>query len=304
MDAMVKKKHPKVSIGLPVYNGENYLSEAIESLLNQTFTDFELIISDNGSTDSTQSICKAFAEADDRVRYFRYEQNRGAAWNYNHVFALAQGEYFKWAAHDDRCKPDFLRHCVAILDQHAEVVLCHPRTRIIDEHGQPIEDYSVHLATDSPHTNRRLYELICRKHGCYAVFGLIRRHILQKTPLIGSYVASDRVLLAALALHGPFYELPGFLFLRRDHPHTSDRAFKDRRRRAAWFDPQMSGRISLPQWRLLLEYKRAIQSPDLSFDDRVRCYWTLLRWCQQSWKGLLVDLRRGFVWQLANLRRS
>src|SRR3982751_485615 len=99
---------PKVSIGLPVYNGELHLALALDSILAQTYGDFEIVISDNGSTDGTESICRRYAAADPRIRYERNETNRGAAWNYNHVFELSRGEYFKWMAHDDLIEPNYL----------------------------------------------------------------------------------------------------------------------------------------------------------------------------------------------------
>src|SRR5690242_6344650 len=99
---------PKVSIGLPVYNGERFLAEAIDSVLAQTFTDFELIISDNASTDRTPEICKAYAEKDSRIRYYRNEENQGASWNFNRVFELSRGMCFQWLAHDDYIAPGFL----------------------------------------------------------------------------------------------------------------------------------------------------------------------------------------------------
>ena len=107
---------PRVSIGMPVFNGENYLAEALDSLLTQTFSDFELIISDNASTDKTEEICRAYAVRDQRIRYFRNQENLGASRNYNRVFELSSGEYFKWAAHDDLCAPEFLGRCVDVLD--------------------------------------------------------------------------------------------------------------------------------------------------------------------------------------------
>jgi glycosyltransferase involved in cell wall biosynthesis len=124
----------KVSIGLPVFNGENYLEAAVDSILAQTFKDFELIISDNASTDRTQEICQRYCGRDSRVRYFRSEQNHGAAWNFNRVFELASGEYFKWAAHDDMIAPDFLQKCVAVLDEDPTVVLCHSQVQFINEY--------------------------------------------------------------------------------------------------------------------------------------------------------------------------
>ena len=111
-------KKPKVSIGLPVYNGEDFLAEALDSLLDQTYDDFELIISDNASTDSTADICTSYSAKDSRIRYLRSDVNLGAAVNYNLVFELATGEYFKWAAHDDICAPEFIGACVDILDRY------------------------------------------------------------------------------------------------------------------------------------------------------------------------------------------
>jgi glycosyltransferase involved in cell wall biosynthesis len=95
------EKPPKVSIGMPVFNGEPFIREALDSLLAQTFTDFELIISDNGSTDGTEKICREYAASDPRIRYVRQPENRGAVFNFQYVLTEARGEYFMWAAHDD-----------------------------------------------------------------------------------------------------------------------------------------------------------------------------------------------------------
>ena len=117
-------KKPRVSIGLPVYNGDNYLKEAIESLLFQTFEDFELLISDNASTDQTGNICRRFAEQDQRIKYVRNVENLGLTRNFNQVFTLSVGEYFKWADHDEVFLAAFLLRCVELLDQ----LLCYART--------------------------------------------------------------------------------------------------------------------------------------------------------------------------------
>jgi glycosyltransferase involved in cell wall biosynthesis len=124
-----RMRTPRVSIGLPVYNGENYLAETLDSILAQTFTDFEVIISDNASTDRTETICRQYAAQDRRIRYLRNTSNLGAAKNYNRVFELSQGEYFKWNGHDDPLAPVFLERCVAVLDRHPGVVLCFARNR-------------------------------------------------------------------------------------------------------------------------------------------------------------------------------
>src|SRR5437867_8743488 len=136
---------PRVNIGMPVYNGERFLEEAIDSMLNQSFKDFELIISDNASTDRTQEICRAYLARDRRIRYFQNQTNLGATANFNRVFELSSGEYFKLANADDLSAPDLLAKCVAVLDAHPEVVLCYPKTTIIDENGDMIRQYEDNL---------------------------------------------------------------------------------------------------------------------------------------------------------------
>src|SRR4029078_13195153 len=136
---------PNVSIGLPVHNGERYLSETIECILKQSYRDFELIISDNGSTDQTHAICRAYEASDRRVRCVRHEVNRGANWNFRHVVGLARGRYFRWSSADDLFATDSLMGCVEILDDHSDVVLCYPKTVLIDFSGKVIRSYDDNL---------------------------------------------------------------------------------------------------------------------------------------------------------------
>ncbi|WP_448540257.1 glycosyltransferase family 2 protein [Roseiflexus sp.] len=272
-----KDPTPRVSIGLPVYNGERYLASALESILAQTFGDFEVIISDNASTDATPEICRAYTARDPRVRYVRHEINRGAAWNFNHAFGLARGVYFKWHAHDDLLEPTFLERCVAALDRDPQVVLAFSRTRVIDPAGHTLYTYDERLRTESPLASVRFHDLICIGHPCFQVFGVIRTDVLRRTPLIGAYVPSDRILLARLGLLGPFYEAPEHLFISRRHPAQSVRAAK-LRARAAWFDPANEGKIVMPHFRTLYEYIKAIRATPLPPEETRRCYVALLHW--------------------------
>ena len=107
----------KISIGLPVFNGETYLQTALESLCAQTFEDFELLIVDNASTDRTGEICRKAANHDRRIKYFRNTENIGAAKNFNKAFEISNSEYFKWAAHDDICAPQFLEKTAHIINE-------------------------------------------------------------------------------------------------------------------------------------------------------------------------------------------
>jgi glycosyltransferase involved in cell wall biosynthesis len=127
----------KVAIGLPVYNGDNYLAAAIESILAQSYGDFDFLISDNASTDGTEEICRAYAKRDPRIRYVRQAQNVGAAANYNLLVPMTDSPYFKWAAHDDLLAPGCLAACVDVLDSDPTVVLASPASMLIDEAACP-----------------------------------------------------------------------------------------------------------------------------------------------------------------------
>jgi len=281
---------PRVSIGLPVFNGENYLEEALDSILAQTYSDFELIISDNASTDRTEEICRAYAARDERIRYFRNETNLGAAKNYNRVFELSSGEYFRWAAHDDLCAPEHLERCVEILDREPDVVLCYPKTSIIDEHGEFVRNYFDDFNFRSLKPHERFRDFFHATGLCNPVFGLIRASILERTSLIGSYADSDRVLLGELVLFGQFYEVPEYLFFRREHPQTSVRVNPDLVERAAWFDPKRKGRIQLPRWRWFFGYLLAIKRVRLSWYEKLLCYLQMVKWVRRQWRKLRDDL--------------
>ncbi len=280
---------PRVSIGLPVYNGENYLREALDSILSQSFKDFELIISNNASTDGTADICKAYAAKDRRIRYFRNQTNLGAAKNFNRVFELSTGEYFKWAAHDDILTPDFLLKCVQRLDHDPAVILCYSKTKIIDARGLFLFDDDTKLDIDLTRPASRFGDLVLIVHPCFPVFGVIRAEILRKTPLIGGYTSSDRVLLGELSLHGRFFEIPEYLFFRRNHPRQSIMAF-NYRERIIWFDPLKAGKIVFIVWRVFLEYCLAIKRAPLSWRDRWSCCLVMAKWFKMWWKGLAFDL--------------
>ena len=284
---------PRVSIGLPVYNGERYLPIALDSLLAQTFREFELIISDNASTDATATICGHYAGRDERIRYSRNCTNIGGAPNFRRVFHLASGEYFMWAMHDDIYAPTFLARAVEVLDRDPTVVLCCARTRVVDAGGATVrDDATPALRTASPLAHERFGDLVRWDYNCYEVLGLIRASVLRLTPLIASFIASDRALRAELGLRGRFHEIPDWLFYNRDHAERSTRVLEQHHLRGAWFDPQLAGKRVLPHWRILAEYVRCIRRVPLSHSERRRCYWELTRWLRvpRNLKWLAADL--------------
>jgi glycosyltransferase involved in cell wall biosynthesis len=264
-------KPPRVTIGLPVYNGSEFLSESLESLLAQSFDDFELIICDNASTDATEEICQSFADRDARIRYQRNAHNLGMAENFNLAFSCSKGQYFKWATHDDICKAEFLRRCVEVLDRDREVVLAYPGTLIIDENSRKLESYDREFPFDSPSPAER-FKASLTNSKCFEIFGLIRRETLAKTPLIGSYAHPDGVLLARLALLGRFEKVPGYLFYLRRHGQQSTRMWVDYHRYIVFIDPKLRNRMLFPAWRMHYEYFRSISMFPLSWSERARCY--------------------------------
>jgi glycosyltransferase involved in cell wall biosynthesis len=260
-----------VSVGLPVYNGARYLSEAVDSLRSQTFGDFELIISDNGSTDETQRICLSYAERDPRIKYVRSEVNRGLIWNFLHVLELARAPYFKWMAHDDVCEPEFLARCVQELDADPEVVLCAPTTVDIDADGHRLREFDWPARTDSPDVRERFHDIL-RDRYAHPFFGVMRTAVVRELDLGRPCLAWDKVLLAELALRGRLRVLDDPLLLHREHPNRSMRVHGHRAAsRLASFDPARANRVPLPLlWQALASYQGLRRAP-LPAATRWRC---------------------------------
>ncbi|MFI8368226.1 glycosyltransferase family 2 protein [Streptomyces sp. NPDC085466] len=271
---------PRLSIGLPVHNGEEYLAESFDALLGQTYEDFELVVSDNASTDGTADICRRYAEKDSRVRYIRLPRNIGAAPNHNHVFAQCRGELFKWASHDDLYARDLLRRCVEALDEHPEVILAHADQAVIDEEGRVKVPYAYGLATASPHAPVRFRSMLFEPGGD-DFYGVVRAEVLRRVKPHDSYHHADRTFVSELGLHGPFHQVPELLYFRRDHPTRAERANPSKRSRCVNLDPRRAGPLH-PTPRLLAEYVwgfvAAIRRAPLSSADRRACYRHLAEW--------------------------
>ncbi len=279
----------RVSIGMPVYNGQRYVADAIRSLLAQTFEDFELIVSDNGSTDRTEQICRSLAATDSRIRFLREPTNRGASWNFNQVVHLSTGEYFRWAAADDLCAPEHLQRCVDALDADADVVLSQTGVRKIDANGADIGDHPV-AADLGDACLRKRFRAVLGDWMCFNIFGLMRRRTLGAAGPLGSYAHSDGVLLSRLSLRGRFAQIDEPLFLSRRHDRQSAGAMRDKRMYAVWFDPANAGRILLPNWRILAEYAKGVAAAPVRRMDKLRCYLTIARETASDRRRLGRDL--------------
>ena len=283
---------PKVSIGMPVYNREPYIRAVLDAVLGQTYTDFELIISDNASTDKTEAICREYAARDSRIRYVRNATNLGLAGNYNTVFRQAVGEYFRWVAGDDLCAPESLAACVDVLDRQPDVVLCYPKTGIIDAEGnyQGSYDDNLHLIDERP-SDRFIRAF--RQIGLVNIhFGLIRTRTLAQTCLFHSGPGGDYAFIYELALHGKFVEIRRELFYRRLHAgsswmisQTSVKAIQE------YLDP---GRTECNRywWPLYGQFFGAVMRTCLPIGERLRVLGFLARSMVSSRSVLMFELVR------------
>jgi glycosyltransferase involved in cell wall biosynthesis len=265
----------RVSIGVPVYNGERYLGATLDSLLAQTFGDFELIICDNASTDTTGEIARSYAAKDRRVRYVRNETNLGLARNYARALELASAEYFRWHPADDLSGAESLARCIAVLDRQPAVVLAYPKTKFIDEGGRITSEYEDGLHLQAARPSERFEQLLERLGYVNALYGLMRADVVRRTRLLGRYPGSDIVFLAELSLYGTFWEIPEFLFYRRFHPAAS--SSMDRARLRALWDPNGHRRIYLHEWQHLLELSRAVARAPLDTMEKMRAGRVLAR---------------------------
>jgi glycosyltransferase involved in cell wall biosynthesis len=260
---------PRVSIAVPAYNCEKYIAQSLESLLGQTYGDFELVISDNASSDGTEEICRRYAALDRRVRYVRRTENIGGPGNFRFVWSLCSGDYHKWSTADDYWHKEFLAKSVAILDQNPDFVLCYPKTRLIDSDGKTISDYedNLHLIDPSPRVRfRNLLELIGL---CNAHLGLIRRSTLALTRLIAPHKFSDNDFLAELVLFGKFYLLPEVLFFRRFHPASSSWARSNDEHQRQYYDPGHQTSYDMHVWRKYWHLTTSVWRAPIPLPDKL-----------------------------------
>ena len=289
-----ESKNPLVSIGLPVFNGENYVEEAITSVLAQTMGDLELVITDNASTDRTGLICQDYAASDARVRYFRNDRNLGAGANYNRAYANSTGTYFKWLAHDDRIKANYLARTVAALDMAPDAILCNTVVDYIDGCGQHIAFYDSGLAgADHPRPSHRFSTMILMSHSCVDFFGLCRRTAIADSMLHGPFHGADRAFLAQMALRGRLLQVGQPLVEMREHDQRYTRSKQDAKDRAAWHDAAKAKARTLPTWRLYREYLELVRTENLTPTERTACRLALVRWWIVNWNSIRASVDIG-----------
>ena len=275
---------PLVSVGIAVYNGENYLAKAIESVLSQTFRNFELIICDNASTDRTQEICEDFAGRDGRVRYFRNERNLGAGPNHDLAFHRSRGKFFNWLSHDDLFAPTYLEEAVACFADNPDAVLCYVGIREIGPKDELLRVYENDLpGVDASRPSVRLAGMILYTHQCEPTFGLFRRETLVGSSLHGNYPGSDRVILAEIALRGRCVTVSKPLFIHREHNERFTRAvlLGDRTKAESEWHTDHSAKKTGARLITFVVYKnywRVVRQNVRDRGERWACYGQLLRW--------------------------
>ncbi len=207
---------PKVSIGMPVFNGAELICRALDSLLAQKFTDFELILSDNGSTDNTEEICKRYESRDNRIIYFRQAQNMGALWNFNYVLKQSRGEYFMWAGVDDIWDPDFLSENLKSFSKDANIIASISKVRFFNNAfiskrlwHVPRDTYPLMSGVIS---NIVKYLYAWRDNSRF--YSLYKRDILSKCVDEQDFHAKDLAIVAKTLVYGKYYEIDKFLFSR------------------------------------------------------------------------------------------
>jgi len=283
------ESQPLVTIGLPVYNGGKLLVPCLDSLVAQTYGNFEIVISDNASTDDTKAICEQYAARDSRIRFFTIDKNRGAAWNHRRVLELASGEYFKWCGADDAAAPRFVAECVSALKARPDAVLAFPLTVVIDEDGQAVRKTTDRLPVSSPDPRIRFKALLSNWEITHSPFyGVMRRSALERIRPFGDFLAGDRSFLAELALAGPFLQVEEFLMYRR---HYSKHWKRTTEIEQEMLNPAGADEFCPREFTMLREHTISSIRTDASFGYRLRLIGTVGQWAFRLRRELLSEGR-------------
>ena len=299
---------PLASAGIPVFQGENFLEETLQSLRKQDYTNMEILVCDNASTDMTVSIVKSHANEDARIRLIVNETNIGAAENYNKVFRESLGKYFAWNAHDDLSSPDFFASAVDALESNQDAVVAIPTTFRVSVNGEKLQTFPIPQDVFSPHPHVR-FRAAARAHPEVIVFGLFRSDAVARTELHGHFSGSDRNFVAEIMLHGPAVMAGTSEFYLREHPNRSVRTYRRRGKnrfthaRDAWYAPERKGRIVFPSWRRLGGYIKSVRRTKLGAGESLRCYVAILKLLSDDGFKLTKQLAYDIVTAAVSLAR-
>ena len=286
---MLSTQRPLVSIGVPVFNGERFLAQALDSLLDQTLVDFELIISDNASTDGTQAICEEYARRDSRIRYIRHKKNIGAPRNWNALVNESRGVFFKWASASDYCVPVMLEKCVQTMQADPGIVLCYGKTQMLDENERLAEIYERDRSFNEDQPIDRFMHVCSQLQRNNIQCGVFRLDVLRLTRLDRLYPSGDMALMAELALYGRFQMLPEVLLFRRQSRGTFTSKLTPLERQQI-YDPKAKAPMRLILGRCYLDYFISISRAPISVAEKLRAYQFIIglaRWDQRFWHEIL-----------------
>lgn len=215
--APVEKSY-RVSIGMPVFNGSEKIQRALDSLLAQKFDDYEIIISDNCSTDATRSIIQAYAKEHEHVRVTYQSENVGALANFRRVLDKAGGEYFFWAPHDDRWPEDFVETAVKTLDRYPDAAGCLGTVQYIDREGRIFATSKPPYGLECSNAFQRVRNYLLNGTTDNLIYGVFRRNVLLNAPFVSSIYPEKCIIMHAI-LSGPIVDA-------EDMEYFNDYAFK------------------------------------------------------------------------------
>lgn len=285
---------PLLSVGVPVWNGLPYLEQALDSLCRQDMTDLEIIVCDNASTDGSGELVRDFASRDPRIRYYRNERNIGGSRNFNKVFQLSSGTYFRWAASDDFVTAGALSRCVQTLEDDPSSVLAFPETRLVDENGAILSAYDEGTGWGAVTPAQRFEYSLTQWGFCNVIFGVVRSSVLARTMLLGDYPASDLVLQAELAIHGAFRQVAGEYYHRRVHSRCTNAL--DAESLARFYEPDRKTAFDAKLMRMFRDLSRVIWRAPASRMQKGRMFGILAR--------QLIWARTGLANELGELARN
>ena len=291
---MLPEHRPRVSFAVPVYNEERSIRRCLDSILGQSFADFEVVVCDNASTDRTREILADYAARDRRMRVFRNDVNIGLIRNFNRAFDLTQGALFRWVGGDDWLEPEYTARCVAALDADPGAIVATSGFALHDADGTCRSEEFVGERLESESSVRRFARMLWFLHAGATkyepLYSLMRREALARTGRIRPIPYNDYVLVSELSLAGRFVHVPSLLFHRTLRAPTN---------RTVLFERLMPG----SSWALggaFLAMARAqlsvIREAPLSTGERARCYATVCRYlAREAWEichAGIVSFRR------------
>lgn len=212
-DNQQKNSYPLVSVCMPIYNEERFIAETLESVLSQDYSNIEVVISENCSTDSTPEILACFAARDSRIRIIRTNMTILAGANGLQAFYNSNGQYYLLVAGHDRLEPGYIRKCFKLLHENPNVILAYSRAAFIDTQGRRVGICPGNIDTRGGDPVSRFFQVMWGVQYGYPMYGLIRRDILEQVYNKSiNLPAPDYLLLSELACLGEFAQLEEILY--------------------------------------------------------------------------------------------